>query len=1363
MAHHMFMESLSEENEQGSPFIDSQALPDHKMAREAPPAVVDSRLRGNPGAWMMYPDDQISELISYLANTQAQDMPTTSASAVSPHIIRALRTMGVQGNEQGAFSDPNYCVHDNQVRRIDRVKAAMNMRRWVGSAIVQRKKTSMGTYPVLSPIPNDDPMMMKFSPFPLQLELYFGGKRAMNADQAAQACQIVINQMTEGMSSKEQALMHTVLLQGYQSRGSIARMEIKSRMGKTNPPIDSNMSISDKYSMHEPEYEAAYVRFCDANENTIRDYMARCIKVGVAAHGFEGTKTEEAAAMAKLARRKAGTYGEKRAVAPGDLGLVDSLVVKSQIDWWHCNVTMWVAAYKLSVTLAASCGDMSFSDEEANEIIQYTFSRSTYRKLVASDAVMDSTRDIAASEVTQAASTPVRWARQVNPIVLVLDDAEYAITRNEANGVLTKIYDKVHAAIMKQAGKGYGDYNSTGLELVYSKETGLSADETQRGVLNPVFGYAKLANGAITVEPCKCADSNAVLMTMSEGEQKPGLSEVSIGSESVKIVKQNRGGRTLTYLMPETISGMGADRSYVYLAGMHFREDELKYSLPTLEFLSQFTTEYKPLQPSERLSKLRVLTDPTSTRVHHRHMSMLTVMATCCHAWAPCMDTVLDWPDITNTFMSALMLTMAAVPPELYVLMCEWNGWASCKSMAEYVVTAKELTTKMKALDNQVAIGDFELDLSPLFEWEVLNHRAVTKGIYDKELTERRDAMQSIKLTPEQLRPHIDSVFRDICAILDKRTKHGEKSPIFANWDDWYADRVQATPAGSAFTVEESLLQARQVLKDNGVQNLTKTQVMAQMQDGLKLDTLLSQEPAIIAQMSWKLEWSKLRALFAASMEHWMPSAFALGQIEEYLPADCPIGKAADAHRVCRRVMEMSTQGVVACIDARNFNILHTQEVMASILESASVMLGSRLSEEQHKCLKWLSKAEMNQKVLVKKGEVTEELLSAGRQEGWINQMMKGDGTMVEAATVTVGMFSGTRFTMLYNTILNRAYYKVAEELAGIKTLSLHSGDDVYSAFASYIDVYKMKKAMALIGYTLQLAKCFLQGVREFLRISHKNANTSQYLARSAATAIHGRIEADEPSDFVAFVGSIMRRGAEMVVRHATRTVLLDVMKLQIAGACARWAISAMTWDAFLVLPNIMGGCAARPRKADEWSGYSIERTASARGGIVDYLAQQPGVKTAARQLVEALGIRRYHKRVAQAVAAAIAPKGVLKNYGMIVRWMNKDDLEHLATVTGQLERIRQSREYILSKAAGLFNTLAINDHFWGDVTGVFRGIPSAWHARALTFALAKRGEEKALFDNRRFKLHTTVMGWIGVATHYSQTRHRLNLGQRPL
>nr|CAJ29959.1 RNA-dependent RNA polymerase 2 [Amasya cherry disease-associated mycovirus] len=1294
MAHHMFMENLSVSNDQGSPFINNDELPEHQRARRAPNSSTGASGRGNPGAWVMYPDDKLADFISFLANTEIDDMCSASEVGIAPELIKVLRSTGVRTSPLDAFADPNYCVCDNELRFIDHREAALNLKKWVGSAIVQKKQYAMGVHPMTSPVPNEDPMLLSFAPQSLKTIAVLGGARAVTTDIAAHACQLLLNQQAEGRSERDQVILNAVLLHTMESRASIRPMKIQSRMGSNHAVVDPMNAISVKHSVTEDGYLREYSDFCEANRSTISTMMAKCMKAGIAHHGLDGLRTEEASASSKLASKRAGDVGQSKAMAAGDISRVDAMVVASQVSWWHPGVTMWIAAYKMSVAMLSSAKALTLSDKEVQCLVEYTFSRTTYRKLVASNALMDSTRDIAASEVTQAASTPIRWERQVHPLVLVLDDAEYSITRKTASVELTSVYNKVHAYMALGLGAMYGDIAKTGMQQPNSIGTGLLARSGRSQRASPVFARVQLTESAVTVTACPTSDSDAVLMTINKGVEKAGLHNIVLGNEVVKVIKKPEYGMTLTYLIPSTISGKGADKSYVYLAGMHFREDSLSYSLPTLEFLSQFTTLYEPMSPVKRQKMFRLLVDPTTTRVHHRHMSLLTVMATCGHAWAPCMDKVLQWPDITNTFMSSLLLAMAALPPELYVLMVEWNGWAKCDSMAEYILEAKNLTTKMKALDNQVTLGDFELDLAPLFEWEVLNHRAVLKGIYDKELIERRDEKQSIKLTAEELEAEIDSVFQDVSAVLDSRTEEGGKSPLYATWSDWYVDRVQTTPAGSAFTVNKDMMEARNMLKANGVQNLTKTQVMAQMRDNLPLSAVIGCEPMILAQMSWKLEWSKLRALFAASMEHWMPSAFSLGQIEEYLPSDCPIGKAADAHNVCRRVMEMSTQGVVACIDAKNFNILHTHKIMSAILTSASKMLGNRLSEEQHECLRWLAKAELNQKVLVKTGEVTEQMLEKGRQEGWINRLTKGDGTVVEAADVTVGMFSGTRFTMLYNTVLNRAYYKVAEKRAQIKTLSLHSGDDVYAVFANYIDVYKMKREMAKIGYTLQLGKCFLQGVREFLRISHKNANTSQYLARSAATAIHGRIEADEPSDFVAFVGSIMRRGAEMVVRHAARAVLLDVMKIQIAGACARWAVTAMAWDSFLMLPKIMGGCAAKARLTEQWNGFSIERTASARGSIVDYLAEQPGTRTAARRLVDKLQITKYHRRVAQAVAAAIAPKGVLKNYGMIVRWMNKDDMAHMSGVAGSLGRIRQSREYILSKAAGLFNTLAINDNF---------------------------------------------------------------------
>lgn len=1331
-----------------------------QTAGTVPRSAIDSSLRGNPGKWLLYHPTKLDELESHVTGDPtiiAKMLPAT----LPDHVKRVLETAGALEKATIDGLQPNYAFDGANLYSIDATIATANLQSWLNAANIESMRERRGFHPWLAPMPIHDPCVLRFSPDPIGITRMLCGASRATKDQAIAMSHIAHEFGTLGGAPIKQRARIIAVAYAMKTEDEIPAMDIVSRFGERPPPAIPTSGISSE-PLGCAQYDADYADFCQRHDSEIKRIMGRCIEVCTKVHGANGTNSVETAGTSRLISRRNGS-SETDSLLPGSgvLNELDAATQAAQVTWWDMRVTGWYAAYAFAIAILDLRTQTDLTKEEEDSLLCWTFMRSTYRRLASSDATLDSTRDIAASEVTQAASTAVKWQRNAHPILLILDDMEFAATRKVLPEHLQSVYSKVFKLVLSRVGTEHEQKSIVRITKPYGKHivaTG-GREGDKHGL---VYGQCIVTNSGARINPTPVSKSDAVLLSITKNKQPDGLRLVDHAGQKVLVVSQMHASQHFTYILPPTIQTPRLLSEYAFLSGMHFREDVASFPLPLVEFLALFDAHYEPMTPAQRAAALVRIADPVTTQQHHRHVSLVAMLGLSSSVWAPCLDSVLKWENVTNTFFTALALAFAALPPELRVLMQQWEGWARCESEDDYIKEAKNLSTKMKALDNQVALGDWPLDLAPLFEWDVLRHRASLSGNMDHEILERRDPGENINLSREKVRPHLDDIFRDIAHNMDK-AQRGDKSPLYNEFSDFYDNRVSLTPAGSAFTLDDELLGARRQLRDVGVQDLTKTQVMAAMPDDSTLDRWLQQEKRIVAQISKKYEWSKVRTLFAGPMEHWIVGAFALGPIEEFMPHDCPIGKAADAHTVCRKVMQMSEGGVVACLDAKNFNILHQYDLMSEACLSASSILGDRLSGEQHKALRWLAEAELNQSVIITNVDLTDELVTRGRTEGWITDETLADGRVITLAKLQGGMFSGVRYTMLYNTFFNRVYYRIAQDIAGVKSKVLHSGDDVYAVFRNYVDVYKMKKALMSINYSLQLGKCFLEGVREFLRISHKNANTTQYLSRSAATAVHGRIEAGAPTDFVAYAGAILRRGAELIVRHANRPLILDIQKLQCGAACARWAVSNFTWATFLSIPAVLGGAAPEQARSVMWCGYTIERTAETRGPVVQHLAKLPGVRLLARTLVSKLGIQAYHRRVGEAVAAAIAPKGVIMNYGMVVRWIPQKHMSRLSDIVGTLGYIRQSREYIIAKAAGLFNTLAINDQYWGDITGVLRGLPSTWHAAALRFALLPSESLGAMYRAPKVALDEFVSAHHPADLLCSAVESNLKTGNLPL
>jgi hypothetical protein len=1292
--------------------------------------------RDDPGKWELYPRDGLPQLVGELNSIGPEQLVARGSTVTTAAARAACESAGVLELTRDGRPMPNYTHEAGNIYKFDRLSAAHNLINMLNNAQNAEAHKLRIANLLDSCVPDHDAAALTVmrrragvdtctGEWPLSL------REQMRLLMAAWATR----SFTVNEGDRRCAL--TVICHMFEASREIpqARMIRNAKPLPRHAPPFQFVSGKDGGSR---EYSSAIADVVFKHEKWVNAMMNHCLDTLAKHHGTNGLASQEASANKKAARgahiKGVDTYND---LAPGLLGRADTIVGMLQDATWDINVGGLIAAYRYSVNALVCKTELGLDDEEVRAAATYAFSRSTYRRFFASDSTLDSTRDVLASEVTQAASMAVRWPRPINEFIAIADDMEYNATRGGGTDMERKFYDKVVAACVRETSKRANTQptipmaQSRGEKIVDSIDTGRNAEQSI------VLGRGMISSMETRLQYCRASECDHILMRVGTPHAENKVRATGTEANRALELDVNHRGVGLTYLNASSIQSRTKDPTYRYLAGMLYREEGYTTPLAMPEFMAQFQTKYEYGDISERVDRLRRLVDPASTQVHHRHVSMVATLAIAADCWAPCMDTVLRWEDVTNTFMSALLIAMASLPPALFALMECWNGWAEADSEAAFIKLASTMSTRMKALDNQVQIGEHVLDLSPLFEWNVLRHRAVSPGTIDHEIRDRRDLSQQIGVEPKQMAAEITKIFEEIASNLDRSNRGNDKpSPLYANWEhDFWENRVNLTPSGSAYTLEGSLLEARQKLKDGGVQDITKTQLMATMPDKVAMQHFIDQPQHIIAQASFKREWSKVRTLFAAPTEHWVLAAFALGTVEEYLPRDCPIGKAADLGTLCKTVMDMSTRGVVACVDAANFNILHNHHAMGSVYPIASKVLGKRLSSEQHEALAWLAQAEKKQYVKLDQGMVGDDMLREGRAEGWIREHVAGDGRVMEIAELKLGMFSGVRHTMLFNTLFNRVYYRLAAKASDVSSEALHSGDDVYAIYKNYSDAFRMKKGFKKIGYTLQLSKCFLEGVREFLRVSHKNANTTQYLTRSAATAVHGRIESNAPTDFLAYTNAILRRGAELIVRHAIRWVILDLQRTQCGAAAARWAVPNMVWDAMLKLPVVLGGINPAAVVGDHWCGFAVDRTADTRGNAVRFLATLPGIKQAARDLLDALKVHKFHNRVGEAIAAAIAPKGVIMNYGVRLRWMTKSDLEVMVKQAGKLTWIKRSREFILAKAAGLFNTLALNEGYWGDVTGMLRGIHSTWHGRLMMIALLPQYVAQKTLSSRRYIL----------------------------
>jgi len=226
---------------------------------------------------------------------------------------------------------------------------------------------------------------------------------------------------------------------------------------------------------------------------------------------------------------------------------------------------------------------------------------------------------------------------------------------------------------------------------------------------------------------------------------------------------------------------------------------------------------------------------------------------------------------------------------------------------------------------------------------------------------------------------------------------------------------------------------------------------------------------------------------------------------------------------------------------------------------------------------------------------------------------------------------------------------------------------------------------------------------------------------------VHGRIETGAATDMLALVTANVRRASELIVRYGARAGTLNLMAIQNAAVASRWQEPAFAVAMLYNTPVALGGMRTTDAKREIPCHFAIDRTASASSKAVKFFAGAPGVKEAARDLVQALEMDSYYGRAASAIAAGIALKSALQSYGFRVRWVDYDILARMERVAGRYMHVAQSREYVLSKAAGLFNVLVEEDERWQGLKGVFRGLHPSWAGMMVSAAITPRSEVEKL------------------------------------
>nr|CAI9858973.1 RNA-dependent RNA polymerase [Malassezia globosa associated totivirus 1] len=436
-------------------------------------------------------------------------------------------------------------------------------------------------------------------------------------------------------------------------------------------------------------------------------------------------------------------------------------------------------------------------------------------------------------------------------------------------------------------------------------------------------------------------------------------------------------------------------------------------------------------------------------------------------------------------------LVYVAVAPLFAIRILAWV-WDVTRNPRDYMATLKREGTYPKQLQTM-----FRDDLAQVYELQVLRNREFDHVDWEKEVEHR---------TEPTLAP-LDgaTVYKHACKIFMQARRAGAKQRK-QSWDEYWDMRWSHMPVGSVVSqYAEDLALKKSLPRDARVKaawfaaNVNRDQ-----------SYWLTRQPEIYASTSTKYEWGKVRALYGCDVTSFIHSDFAMGDCEDMLPPNFPVGSRANEAYV-RNIIEKFNDGVPFCYDFDDFNSQHSSRNMEQVLKAWYAVFGADLTPDQQKSMEWTIAAMGHQYVRYNE----------------LDRLVKINGTLL----------SGWRLTSFMNTVLNRVYL-IEAGIGEHAIYSLHNGDDVFATMPTVYDAVRVVRRGELLGVRAQLSKMNIGTIGEFLRVDNraKVKTSAQYLSRAIATATHGRVESAPANDFRELVRSHDARAKAMIDRGAVKS-----------------------------------------------------------------------------------------------------------------------------------------------------------------------------------------------------------------------------------
>lgn len=487
---------------------------------------------------------------------------------------------------------------------------------------------------------------------------------------------------------------------------------------------------------------------------------------------------------------------------------------------------------------------------------------------------------------------------------------------------------------------------------------------------------------------------------------------------------------------------------------------------------------------------------------------------------------------VSKLLIISLIIYLHLISTDL-LLIVKMTGLLDVNTDQEFIEIGKIVSDRAKSLQHNAKI-----DLRVLFEIHTLTNRVVKNIDWEKEYQNR--------VNPELAQIKPDFVYKEAKDIFIKGRLINENKNQYRSyrWDDFWRDRLEWGTTGSFFSPfpeDNSYMEKF----DKDFRN--KFMYFISLNNDYKLQNFLNREPALHASASIKYEWTKERAIYGCDVTNYTITHFVMQNCEELLAKDIAIGANSNIEIAKKKINYILYDRVPFCLDFEDFNSQHSASSMKAVICAYIDTWQDKMSNDQLLAAKWLVESIDNQIVHDNTG---------------LKIIYKSEGTLL----------SGWRLTSFINSILNQVYFNYIQGTPKQEHTSIHSGDDIMVGITNLKQVQVIYRNCDKANIRLSPLKCFVGSVAEFLRFDHGSKQSGQYLTRSIATFVAGKIESKPAFNIRDIISALIERGKQVINRGGSSDIIVKLVYTQIVQQCKRINIAPSKGLSLLEVNRIQGG-----------------------------------------------------------------------------------------------------------------------------------------------------------------------------------------------